>query len=330
MQINPHRYSDSISQTKVLLIGVFPPPLGGIAVHLKRVKSKLEQQGCIVLTWQVAHSSLRYFLSLVKFYFKTKPQVVIYHTLQLRHVPIELAILLIMGKLIDSKLTVVIHSARFITNMSKLNGYTTSFLLRFCHQIILVGSQLRRELEPKLVLRNRLVVIESPFLPPVLNEKQLILEQISASLNDFLFNHDFIITVAITRLDQWQGQDLYGADLALQAFALLQQDFPKAGLLIVLGNPNGKTLTLGPNSYLLSEWSYEMWPLIAKSDLFIRPTRSDCNAISVAEALWLGVPVVASDVCVRPSGTILFKSGDVQDLYEKMKQVLVSNFQLHD
>lgn len=330
VQISSHQYSDAIRQAKVLLIGVFPPPLGGISVHLKRVKAKLEAKECVVWAWDVrAGSHLRYYWQLTQFCLKKRPEVIIYHTLQLRSVPIELFIVLFMGRILGSKIIAVIHSARFVTRMGWLNGKITSWLLGRYNQVVLVSDQLKGQLLPKIELKRANVVVESPFLSPVLSEKQQILDQMPASLKHFLVNHGPIVTVSITRSDQWQGQDLYGTDLALWAFERLRQDFQNAGLLIVLGNQNGKTLELGPNIYLLSEWPYEMWPLIAKSNLFIRPTRSDSFGISVAEALWLEVPVVASDVCVRPSGTILFKSGDAQDLYEKMKQVLALNFQLH-
>lgn len=323
-----YQYTDHLQGLKVLLVGVFPPPLGGISVHLKRVKAKLEAQGCNILMWSVGYGNLRYYWQLVSFLFQKCPNVIVYHTLQLRSKPIELFILLFIAKILGSQTISVIHSARFVARMGRLNGQITSWLLRYCDQVVLVSNQLKKNLEPKIKLSHAKWIAQSPFLPPILSEKKEILERMPASLKHFLAIYGPIITVSITRLELWKGQDLYGVDLAMQAFDLLRQDFPKAGLLIVLGNPNGKTLELGKNSYLLSEWPDEMWPLIAESDLFIRPTRSDCNAISVMEALWLGVSVVASDICERPAGTILFKSGDVGDLYEKMKQVLEINFQL--
>lgn len=323
-----HGYSNHLRGLKVLLVGVFPPPLGGISVHLKRVKDKLQKQNCTVWTWDVGPSHLVYYWRLVRFCLKKRPQVIIYHTLQLRSLPIELFVLLLMGKMLGSQTIAVIHSARFVAKMGWLNGQITSWLLRHYQQVVLVSDQLKDQLAPKIKLNGANWVVENPFLPPILSEKQAILDRLPASLKEFLATHGPIITVSITRLDLWQGQDLYGTDLAIQAFELFRQSCPQAGLLMVLGNQNSKTLELGSNSYLLSEWPDEMWPLIAISDLFIRPTRTDCNAISVMEALYLGVPVLASDVCARPKGVILFKSGDAQDLYEKMKQVLVSVFQL--
>jgi glycosyltransferase involved in cell wall biosynthesis len=65
-------------------------------------------------------------------------------------------------------------------------------------------------------------------------------------------------------------------------------------------------------------------PVIARSALFLRPTTTDGDAVSVREALGLGVPVVASDVAPRPPGTILYRGGDGSDLLAKVRVVLAA------
>ncbi|MDC4227939.1 MAG: glycosyltransferase [Candidatus Manganitrophus sp.] len=62
--------------------------------------------------------------------------------------------------------------------------------------------------------------------------------------------------------------------------------------------------------------------LMAQSDLFVRPTLFDGDAISVREALALGVPTVASDVGFRPHGTRRFKPGDIADLALQIDRAL--------
>ena len=60
---------------------------------------------------------------------------------------------------------------------------------------------------------------------------------------------------------------------------------------------------------------FEVWKL---SDLFIRPTYTDIEGISVKEALYCGTPAIASDVCKRPSEAVLFKNRSYEDLEEKV------------
>lgn len=62
--------------------------------------------------------------------------------------------------------------------------------------------------------------------------------------------------------------------------------------------------------------------LISQSDLFVRPALVDGDANSVREALATGVPVVASDIAVRPEGAVLFRCGDAADLAAKIEVAL--------
>jgi len=65
-------------------------------------------------------------------------------------------------------------------------------------------------------------------------------------------------------------------------------------------------------------------PVIARSSLFLRPTRTDGDAVSVREALSLGVPVLASDVAPRPPGTVVYRQGDLEELTAKALALLGS------
>ncbi|QAT84450.1 group 1 glycosyl transferase [Corallococcus coralloides] len=64
--------------------------------------------------------------------------------------------------------------------------------------------------------------------------------------------------------------------------------------------------------------------LLSQSDVFIRPTTHDGDSLSVREALALGVPCVASDVCARPEGTRLFKAGDERALAQAVRDALAA------
>ncbi|MFP2957879.1 spore coat polysaccharide biosynthesis glycosyltransferase ExoO [Myxococcus sp. 1LA] len=64
--------------------------------------------------------------------------------------------------------------------------------------------------------------------------------------------------------------------------------------------------------------------LIARSDAFVRPTTHDGDSISVREALTLGVPCVASDVCVRPEPTRVFAAGDAVDLARVIREAVAA------
>jgi glycosyltransferase involved in cell wall biosynthesis len=62
--------------------------------------------------------------------------------------------------------------------------------------------------------------------------------------------------------------------------------------------------------------------LYARLTLFVRPTITDGDSVSVRECLHLGVPVVASDAVPRPGGCLLFGSRDQQAMEHLVMSVL--------
>ena len=65
---------------------------------------------------------------------------------------------------------------------------------------------------------------------------------------------------------------------------------------------------------------FEVW---AATDLFLRPTMSDMEGVSIKEALQFGTPVIASDVCTRPNEAVLYEAGNADDLFEKVYPMLI-------
>ena len=59
-----------------------------------------------------------------------------------------------------------------------------------------------------------------------------------------------------------------------------------------------------------------------RTNLMLRPTYIDGYGVSIEEAIFFGSPAIASDVCERPKGTILFKNRNIDDLYSKIINIL--------
>jgi glycogen(starch) synthase len=64
--------------------------------------------------------------------------------------------------------------------------------------------------------------------------------------------------------------------------------------------------------------------VIAASDVLARPTTIDGDAITVREALALGTPAVASDAVLRPEGTRVFRTGDAASLAQAIARAAES------
>ena len=65
--------------------------------------------------------------------------------------------------------------------------------------------------------------------------------------------------------------------------------------------------------------------LINHSDIVLRTTNTDGDALTIREALYFGKTVIASDVIGRPSGTKLFKNRDVDSLIEAISTLSANN-----
>lgn len=66
----------------------------------------------------------------------------------------------------------------------------------------------------------------------------------------------------------------------------------------------------------------EALALLAAADAFVRPTTADGDSISVREALALGVPCVASDAAARPPGTVTYPVGSEPGLAAAVERAL--------
>jgi glycogen(starch) synthase len=114
----------------------------------------------------------------------------------------------------------------------------------------------------------------------------------------------------------------YGFELLLQAISKLRRKHPRLGC-VVMGDSESRPAGLPQHVLATGDVTHDAClAVIARSDIFIRPTLSDGDAISVREAIALGTPVVASDVVSRPKGTFCFKTGDAGDLALKIEYVL--------
>ena len=108
----------------------------------------------------------------------------------------------------------------------------------------------------------------------------------------------------------------YGQPVLLRAFATVLHQQPKARLALYGGGTEAiaaagvKGFGELPRPQALA--------LMAGCDVFVRPTLADGDSVSIREALALGRPVVATSVGNRPDGVRLVPPGDATMLAEAM------------
>ncbi len=129
----------------------------------------------------------------------------------------------------------------------------------------------------------------------------------------------------------------YGAAVILDAFALVRDRHPSAGLAVY--GPGTRTPALaaaararglhGAVHHLGELERRRALAVVAAADLFVRPTLADADAISVREAIALGRRVVASAVGARPPEAALFPAGDAVACAEQIFQSLAKRLPEH-
>jgi len=120
----------------------------------------------------------------------------------------------------------------------------------------------------------------------------------------------------------------YGFELLVEAIDRLRCEHPEIACLVMgSGERQAEAMQLLTKRrlenciYLLGNVPHQKCiSVMSRCDLLVRPALADGDASSVREALSLGVPVVASDVGNRPAGTVLFRTGDLDDLVSKIEE----------
>lgn len=335
-----HEYSNDIYNARVALLGPLPPPLGGVSVHVERMIAKLQQQNNCVshfdttneIRYKKFFGIMVYCIRLFFFLIINRPSIIMYHTTYLRNALIELLFLVCFKKILSIKFLLIEHDCRFVYHLTESQKTLYAQIVASVDTQIFIGSQTQQSFRD-VGLCAQQTNLEAAFLPPDTRNAQQLRLRYPVSLHRFLQAHTSIILANAFQLSMLNGKDLYGFDQLIEAFARYHKSAPQAGLVLMLAQKGDVQLfdaiqqsitsqALDPHIYILVG-NYLLWPLFAYADLFVRPTLSDGESVSVQEALYFGVPVVASDVCVRPQQCIKYEPANTTDLARKLSYVLM-------
>lgn len=310
-------------------IGPFPPPVGGISVYLYRL-SKIERNSHFIDIKQFKnHKKFRIWIIKQIFSFKKKNFIYHSHSLNFR------LYFFILSYLSIHSFSLVIHGISLINQYEQSNGF-----LKFMIKQMLNKAKFIQVINPdykkfirNIGVKNKSIIVKNAFLPPPAEEESTIIKSYENELKKFLENKHPILVANAYSLVFYNNTDLYGLDLCVDLVKLLKKDYPELGFIFALADEKGNisyltkmkekitNLKINYNFYFMTGHK-ELWPIFKRVDLMIRPTFIDGYGVSVAEALYFNCPAIASNVCQRPEGTILFKNRDLEDLYEKCKNIL--------
>jgi len=338
MKVHDHSYSRGITHKRVAILGIYPPPYGGVSVHIQRVTDQfLRQKNTVALfsteQWLRKIFPL-YVLKLVVWILIKRPHHIYYHSSYLNFSMVELILLSMLKPLLRASVTIVDHDCRYLYHCSaRYKRWYNWVLQRKGCSVVCIGESTWRSYQENKI-RPSSCTVEHAFLPPDARSANLVMQTYPSSLMTFLNEYTPLIAVSAAHAMLVSDEDVYGLDQCIDMLAGIKKQYPDAGLLIGLPQIRNigyfeilrqrmKERGVAEQVYIL-QGNKEFWPLLNNIDIFVRPTLSDGDSVSVREALHFNVPVIASDVVERPRGVYCFKQGDRDDFTNVTKEVLQS------
>jgi hypothetical protein len=234
---------------------------------------------------------------------------------------------ILAGKIFGKKVIITIHGYGKKRN-AILRVYDQS-IFNLANKIILVNPEIRQ----KLNLNENKIVIKNAFLPPILSEEPKLSNLIETRLIESRKQNKTIICANASRLDSYNGEDLYGLDIAVEATKKLVDAGIQVDLIYIVSSLDTGEDRFQKAQHLIQQYQMQssfllinekasFVKLIEQSDMVIRPTNTDGDSLTIREGLYLNKIVLASDVVQRPDGTKLFKTRNAEDLFEQMKLLI--------
>jgi glycosyltransferase involved in cell wall biosynthesis len=325
---------------RLIILGALPPPRGGVSTHIERLIPYLYNEGIEFVIWDYSrvYKAENQIISLRRHPFKALLTIVGFRLKVLHHLlsTISLVRLLffISLKVFRVKLIITfVGSWDHTIKKSYLKLFYVKVLTNICSHIVVSNKDFKEKLLSKGICKKNISVIPA-FIPST--EKMLKSRPISKSAAEFCIRRDPLIITYAYGPDFYQQKDLYGLDMMVEVAQKLKRKWPQIGFVVVIPEVNNEKyfnllrtniINHGLESlfYFAIGNNFSFISFIKYADIFVRATNTDGDALTLREALYYGVTSIASDVCFRPEGTMLFRSRDAQDLYRVVYQTLDNN-----
>tara|TARA_B110000908_G_C10133161_1_gene393190 strand:- start:37 stop:996 length:960 start_codon:yes stop_codon:yes gene_type:complete len=291
----------------ILIIGRTPPPIGGVSIHTSRLLDLCEEL------------NIKYeFYDLQKFNLITFLKAILFSNKSHLHAnnPILLFLYSLICFLLQKHSIITIHG-----NLGTYNYFLTYFeklSLRLCTTPITLNNY-SFETAKKLNVNTRKL---SAFIPPIktiaLSYEYLNKINSTGSKENTLF-----CTNAYDYVFDKEGNEIYGI------FSLVDYFNKSPNKRLVISDPKGSYFSYSKNNNIKIEKNivfltgdHSFFEVLKLANCFIRNTSTDGDSLSVKEALFLGVSVIATNCVDRPPGVTLIKcknSWSLENAINKIK-----------
>jgi glycosyltransferase involved in cell wall biosynthesis len=315
---------------RVLQLGPYPPPHGGVQTNLVAIRQFLLARGipCVVINLTRYRSKdfegiyyPKNALEVMKLLARLKYDIIHMHiggNLSVRLLILGLACSLIPR----SKTVLTFHSGGYpLSEDGKSANQLTfrGFVLRRFDRVIGVNRELEQLFRRFGVTGRRIRLINPYAVPRNSSEASL-----PDNLASFFQNHKpRILTVSGLEPE-------YDIPLQIDVLGTVRKRFPNAGLAIIGSGSLETEIRRMINSKSYAEHILLCGDVphpitlraLAESDLSLRTTHYDGDSISVREALMVGTPVIATDNGMRPQGTYLIPRPEPEELFGAIEKLL--------
>lgn len=320
----------------IRFIGILPPPIGGVTIHTYRLFSWLKTYDNINIKITSLNQSFqnekgvkyignKLIWMMNRILFGFNENIVHYHGSNYN----GLIFLYLIKKIHRNfKLVWSIQGEHVVPLIRKKNKLFQKIIYSV-DKIIVANDNIKDDLLT-LDVKPKHIVKLSPFLMPLELKKVELLQKYKSTNKKLLIFNAYRLELTEN------GEDIYGFDTLIDSFSKINQN-----ILLILLIPqmeNNEKVYFEKHLNKLSKENRgriihiqdeknQGWQYIRESDIFIRPTITDGDALSVKEALCLNIPAIVSDCTYRPAETIKFKTSDSQDLANKVND-LIENYNL--
>jgi len=302
----------------LLLVGPYPPPLGGVSSHVRQVAEATAAAGYRIgvldhfggeptappVLAGLRRNPARYLLQLRR----RRAEVV--HVHYAGRTSILFAAALARRRWPGDRWLLTVHNHSLTPILrSRVRGRLARAALRQFDEIIAVSGDVRTGIARHLP-EQRVVTV-----PAYIGVGALEGEPLEPAMSAFLSGPGVTLVAAAYRVRTLRvGGDVYGLDIAARAFSELAAELPTLKLALFLAHPprgwRAKRYLSRICARLDRDWpgrtrvavGQPLVPSLGRRTVFLRPTRTDGDAVSVREALSRRVPVIASDAASRPRG----------------------------
>ena len=320
----------------VAIIGPYPQPYGGISVHLKRFVDRLEREGIdhiLYNTFSSAEKPVRV-VSVAKHRVSWYLKFLLTHRCKVVHlVSVNWFGRLLFGLVASirpGKYMLSIHGKSIteeLTSKNKLRAFATGWLLREMDAVIACNTDIACYCLEVAGLPKEKVQTIPAFIPPALDQDTAL----PGYIQDYIASHSPVLSAVGWIGKVHMGCDLYGIDMMVQLVKRLKHDYSRIGLILSVNGGQETAiqqmvkdccLSVGDSILAVTESLKEFTTLTALTDIFLRPTNTDGEAVSIREALFVGTPVVTSDAIQRPESCVLFANRDMDDFELQVRKSL--------